>query len=460
MLKRENLITFINLEQFIYRRGSLMYVLEFEIHSLEAGDIGIRIDVPSSELLRMLLNDLHSLFSVGKLVYNRNLVIVKLLSPDFVNRLEAFLRKWETSQKSILRLRKYFSNLNIGDVFAVMNPLSWEEYGSISNLLNVISILESYKKHRVYFWCHLKSFEDEAFACASKNYSFYSAGKPTIFSKKNIGESCKEKRVCRFCGRRYKPKEVTFEKEAHAISEALGNKYIFLNEECDTCNEYFSKTIEPAIIEYVNLFRVFYGVRGKKRIKEVRGKNFRLIPNHGSNGMELLVDDTAIIEYKEGIPTKLRLILNQKLIKQDVYKALCKFSLSIIDSKDLIYFRNTLRWIRGCVFYPQLPPIAVSITPAFFTNEPFILAFIRKTDDRKLPFAVGELHFTTMTFVYIIPTFDEDLECDFTYNMQNFKRFWECFFFSKAKAINWEFHDLSDYRSREFHIILTFQRRI
>ncbi|MEX6156050.1 HNH endonuclease [Providencia hangzhouensis] len=39
-------------------------------------------------------------------------------------------------------------------------------------------------------------------------------------------------------------KETSFNKEAHAISEALGNKSIILNEECDNCNEFFDKNIE------------------------------------------------------------------------------------------------------------------------------------------------------------------------------------------------------------------------
>jgi len=442
-----------------------MYVLEFEIHSLEAGGIGIHIDIPSLELLRMLFNDLHSLFSIGNLVYSKKLVIVKSFNLNFASRLEAFLCKWASSQKAIFKLKNYFNNLNIGDIFAIMNPLYLEEYRNFSDLLNVISILESYRNYREYFLYHMEFLKDKAFMCTSRNYNFYSASKPTIFSKKTIGESCKKRRTCRFCMRKYKPKEVTFKKKAHAIPEALGNKYIFLNEECDTCNEYFSKTIEPAIIEYVNLFRVFYGVRGKGGIKGVKGKNFELIPSNTNKGMILhIFDDNAVIEYsfdqqmKKKIPIKCRLISNQKLIKQNVYKALCKFSLSVIESKDLIHFRNTINWIRGSMFYPQLPPVAVSITPAFFTDVPIILTFIRKNNNKKLPFAVGELHFTTMTFVYIIPTFNEELECDFIYNMQNFKNFWECFFFSGAKAIKWNFHDLSDYHPRDFHIILDLRK--
>ena len=46
-----------------------------------------------------------------------------------------------------------------------------------------------------------------------------------------------QNRVCRFCGKR--SPEVTFESEAHAIPEALGNKSIFSAYECDVCNHMF-----------------------------------------------------------------------------------------------------------------------------------------------------------------------------------------------------------------------------
>jgi hypothetical protein len=48
--------------------------------------------------------------------------------------------------------------------------------------------------------------------------------------------------VCRFCGRR--SPEVTFQFEAHAIPEALGNKSITSTYECDACNQAFGRGIE------------------------------------------------------------------------------------------------------------------------------------------------------------------------------------------------------------------------
>ena len=57
-----------------------------------------------------------------------------------------------------------------------------------------------------------------------------------------IGETDKAKRKCRFC--RESMPTVKFDKDAHTISEGLGNKSIITNDECDTCNETLGKDIE------------------------------------------------------------------------------------------------------------------------------------------------------------------------------------------------------------------------
>lgn len=49
-----------------------------------------------------------------------------------------------------------------------------------------------------------------------------------------MGEEDVQKRVCRFCGKSVP--DVKFDKRAHAIQDALGNKLLFCYEECDTCN--------------------------------------------------------------------------------------------------------------------------------------------------------------------------------------------------------------------------------
>jgi len=57
---------------------------------------------------------------------------------------------------------------------------------------------------------------------------------------KKIGQS--QNRVCRFCGKN--DKEVPFKEDAHIFPEAIGNKALASNYECDNCNGFFGETIE------------------------------------------------------------------------------------------------------------------------------------------------------------------------------------------------------------------------
>lgn len=70
--------------------------------------------------------------------------------------------------------------------------------------------------------------------------------------------------------------EVTYSQKAHAISEALGNKTVILFDECDNCNEKFSKSLEPQIVEYLSLFRTMFGVKGKRGDTKYKGYNFSI----------------------------------------------------------------------------------------------------------------------------------------------------------------------------------------
>lgn len=102
------------------------------------------------------------------------------------------------------------------------------------------------KKHDYYeIFCWLRSFDDglsieqtkkqmdALFGKLNRNYE------PQLFGLKQlkVGESDKNKRICRFCGKNQPEVKFAGRKgKAHAISEALGNKKLILNEECKGCN--------------------------------------------------------------------------------------------------------------------------------------------------------------------------------------------------------------------------------
>jgi hypothetical protein len=93
---------------------------------------------------------------------------------------------------------------------------------------------------------------------ATMSLAFYEANYDLVFhaqlkpGKKGFLGS-KSPRICRFCGRR--APEVSFKKDAHAVSRLTGNNVFFTYEECSLCNEIFSK-VEDDLGKFTLLKRV------------------------------------------------------------------------------------------------------------------------------------------------------------------------------------------------------------
>src|SRR5690606_1559516 len=102
--------------------------------------------------------------------------------------------------------------------------------------------------------------------------SKYNINIPRNDRKTIIGNAKKENRCCRFCNKTLS-EGATFRNVAHAIPEGLGNKNIILGDECDDCNEFFGNDIEPSLIEHLDIYRVFLGVKGKSGTPKIKYKN-------------------------------------------------------------------------------------------------------------------------------------------------------------------------------------------
>ncbi len=143
--------------------------------------------------------------------------------------------------------------------------------------------------------------------------------------KIKIGEDNRDKRVCRFCNEK-KPK-VTFKKEAHAISEALGNKKLILNEECDDCNEFFDENIERDFINYHNLARTMFGIKNKdNNFPKMKGKNFEFFKDKNNNQLSIAIIQDSNKEITDKAPENIVFKTGTTLKIQNIYKTLCKFS--------------------------------------------------------------------------------------------------------------------------------------
>lgn len=247
---------------------------------------------------------------------------------------------------------------------------------------------------------------------------------------------------------------MSFKKVAHSISEALGNKTIITNDECDTCNEKFGQGIETDLINYLNFFRVFFGVRGKSGVPKLKGKNFEITNNEAIEIIQRLSDK----ELKDSISNnfEFRLETKQNVTKQNIYKALVKYAISVIDRRYIVNFKKTIAWINGVETIDTLPKVAVLTSYDMFTEHPQLIVYLRKNEETKLPYVVAEFKFTCLTFVYIIPGSSKD-STDFT-NEDDYKYFWN--FFKHYNSVhNWSFLKLNDNVPRKFVINIDFNKK-
>lgn len=190
-----------------------------------------------------------------------------------------------------------------------------------------------------------------------------------------------ENRTCRFCGK--SEPDVKFSSKAHAISECLGNKSLICNEECDDCNDIFSKTIEPDIAHMLSFLLTLHSIQGKRGLRKTTGKNFKMSLDKSTaidnniGTLKIQFDRDFPTDFDDFIKNKLPIdTSNLKFTPQNVYKCLCKYVISILDNGVLPYFQDTIKWINNKTRYCKLPIVAFGNT-ATIHSAPILLVSIR-----------------------------------------------------------------------------------
>jgi len=158
-----------------------------------------------------------------------------------------FVQKYKVQEPKLNRLQNSLDKISDEEYFFTINKSnhSAKEILFIGNLVHSYNNATKDEDRAELFHIRMEQ-ENEVFENLLLKY------KISVFDssqKYSIGESNRQKRICRFCSNGMNTKDkVTFKLKAHAISEALGNKLIVLNEECDTCNAKFGITIEKDFI--------------------------------------------------------------------------------------------------------------------------------------------------------------------------------------------------------------------
>ncbi len=245
---------------------------------------------------------------------------------------------------------------------------------------------------------------------------------------------------------------MTFKNDAHSISEALGNKKIITNDECDSCNAQFGAGIEHELVQYLDLYRNFFQVRGKTGVPKLKGKNYEIKHDDKLNISHFLSEEEDNDPDRDSF--NLRLESHESIALQSIYKALVKYALGVMPADQLERFRETIDWINGMKSINELPKVAILTSYHLFVEHPKLVLSIRKSEDQTLPYAVAEFRFTFLAFVFIIPFSSKD---SLNFNKpEDFNHYWQSFNHYSAQD-GWNFKNMSDQVKRPFVMKLKFE---
>lgn len=419
----------------------------FKILFFSTSQLGGILDIgytsEQSEIIAELLNVFDAKFDVNK--QEVSVDYRQRYTTLFQKRLNMFVENYKGVLPAVQKLGVKFGKLEQDEWFFMLPPveLNTRQKYNLEEELGVLNGRESNISEE-----QLQEF----FGDVLNNYEIktYDLDRD---KKIKIGEGHKRKRVCRFC--QLGIPDVSFTQEAHAISEALGNKKLILNDECDNCNKFFDENVERDFIYYHDLARTMFGVKNKKNeVPEMKRDNFHFYKSDENNLSIAVVTDAAKGE-KSGAPESTVFKTGNKIKLQNIYKALCKFALSVIGSEHINHFNETIRWLKDEKEATALPKIAVLNSYHFFTNRPELVLYVRNNDNEKLPFLVGEFRFTFCMYIFIVPFSDKDSR-DFL-EEEDYEEFLNCFKHIKLKE-GFSYIDFSQNYERNLNFKINFKK--
>jgi len=170
------------------------------------------------------------------------------------------------------------------------------------------------------------------------NSSFYTRrDKQEILGNKND-------RKCRFCGKT--KMQTSFKKQAHVVPAFLGNIHVKSTYECDACNLIFSK-YENDLASFVGLRRFYIPNENyetnRKRVFKLNNSNAELYVS--KRGVEVIDPNNEIFELLEDGKTERCKINKSPFIPINVYKALVKIILSLLNDEAICNFQKTMDFL-------------------------------------------------------------------------------------------------------------------
>jgi len=376
-----------------------------------------------------------------------------VMTQELKEKVRAYCDRYEERNPVLNKFKKSISNIAVGNHFFVFAKeiSSNIEVVCLYNYLNTRNMklpeqdfIETYNNSNV-----------EHLSILGALIEHYHIDVSSVDTRTHIGKSDRSERICRFCGKSTAVGGVTFKKIAHAIPEALGNKGLILNEECDDCNERFGNTIEQDLISYFNFHRVFWAIKGKNGVPKISFKNgyFERKENKFVIGYKPGPSEGAFKDLKE-----VTLVSHDRIATVNIYKSLCKIAISVIDADKLRHFGRTISWLLADELCPQvLPKVAILNAPQMRVECPQIVLYHRQSAQENLPHLVGEFKFKTLLLVFIVPFSDLDTK---TFSSdEEYSEFWESF--PNYTAVDgWKFKRFDSPQKRDYLLTVGLTRSI
>jgi len=157
--------------------------------------------------------------------------------------------------------------------------------------------------------------------------------------------------ACRYCG-------VTngrYRKVAHTFPVALGNRWVTSKDECDACNERFSK-YEDALVKALGSILTLSGFKGRDgKIRQTGRSSGPVVLRRDDNGdqphIQVQVNGESFGGGWAMNPSTGMIILpvpvpNEPFVPRFAYKALVKMAIALMPAEELVHYTKLLRWIQ------------------------------------------------------------------------------------------------------------------
>lgn len=183
---------------------------------------------------------------------------------------------------------------------------------------------------------------------------------------------------CRYCGTA-NPR--AFRKIAHTFPEALGNRWVRSLDECDVCNDTFSR-YEDALVACVGPFLTVGGVRGKHNHVRQTGRSAgqSVLRHHDDDGQR------RVSSFVKGLTAQflyeplsgdvgLRVPLAEERFRPRLaYKALVKMGFALLPPEEIPNYQQLREWLLTPLDTVDLPMLDVGLSFANLGNSPLLVS--------------------------------------------------------------------------------------